>query len=143
MAASILIDTGPIVAMINRRDRWHNRCAAIFSRLPLPLLTSEAVLAELFYFVRADQRATRLAWDFVHSGAITLGAIKDQDLLGLAGLMKQYADLPMDFADATLAYLAQRERLQTVFTIDSDFLIYRIGGRQRFRIIPDPALATP
>lgn len=142
MAASILVDTGPMLAMIDRRDHWHDRCVAILPRLPLPLLTSEAVLAELFYLVRADRRATQAVWNFVHSAAITLGTIGDQDLPGLASLMKQYADVPMDFADATLVYLAQRERLNTVFTIDSDFLVYRIGGRQRFRVLPDPALSA-
>ncbi len=139
MVASILIDTGPMLAMINRRDQWHGRCTAILPRLPLPFLTSEAVLTELLYLVRADRRAAEAAWNFVNSGAITLGAIGDQDLPGLQSLMKQYADVPMDFADATLVYLAQRERLTTVFTIDSDFLVYRIGGRQRFRVLPDSA----
>jgi hypothetical protein len=142
MAASILIDTGPMLAMINRRDRWHKRCTAILPRLPLPLLTSEAILTELLYLVRLDPRAAQAVWNFVHSGAITLGAIGDQDLPGLESLMKQYADVPMDFADATLVYLAQRERLSAVFTVDSDFLVYRIGSRQRFRIIPDPNLRS-
>lgn len=139
MAASILIDTGPLLAVINHADRWHSRCATMLPHLPFPLLTSEAVLTELLYFVRANRRATQAAWSFVNSGAITLAPINDQDLPGLESLMKRYADVPMDFADATLVYLAQRERLSTVFTIDSDFLVYRISGRQRFRIIPDPA----
>lgn len=142
MAASILIDTGPMLAMTNRRDRWHKRCVAILPRLPLPLLTSEAVLTELLYLVRADLRASQAVWSFVNSGAITLGAIGDQDLPGLASLMKQYADVPMDFADATLVYLAQRERLNTVFTLDSDFLVYRIGRHQRFRVLPDHTLSS-
>lgn len=142
MAARILIDTGPMLAMINRRDRWNKRCNAILPHLPLPLVTSEAVLTELLYMVRGDHRAIQAVWTFVNSGAITLGAIGGQDLPALAALMKQYADVPMDFADATLVYLAQREGLNTVLTIDSDFLIYRISRRQRFRVIPDPAPAT-
>jgi predicted nucleic acid-binding protein len=53
--------------------------------------------------------------------------------------MERYADRPMDFADATLVHLAHRERITTVFTVDfADFQTYRIAGRQRFRIIPDP-----
>ena len=142
MAASILVDTGPLLAIINRRERWHKRCKAMLPHLPFPLLTSEAVLTELLYMLRADRRAIQTAWGFVNSGVITLGGIGDQDLPGLAALMKQYADVPMDFADATLVYLAQREHLTTVFTIDSDFLIYRIGGRRRFRLLPDLVLLT-
>ena len=141
MVASILIDTGPMLAMINRRDNWHRRCADLASRLPLPFLTSEAVLTELFYLARNDRVANQAAWNFVNSGAVTVGAIGDRDLSELESLMKRYADVPMDFADATLVYLAQRERLNTVFTIDSDFLVYRIAGRQRFRVLPDRGLS--
>jgi len=137
MAASILVDTGPILALIDRSDRWHHRCEAILPRLPLPLLTSEAVLTEVFYMLRTDVRGIEVAWKFVQSGALTLGPITEPDFPWLHSLMKQYADLPMDFADATPVYLAQRHALDTVFTVDSDFLVYRIRGRRPFRVVPD------
>jgi predicted nucleic acid-binding protein len=109
------------------------------AHLRLPLLTTEAVLTELFHFVGDGEREVQAAWRLVHSQAITLASITDRDLPELRSLMDLYSDRPMDFADATLVHLAQRERLNTVFTIDfSDFQTYRINGRQRFRIIPDP-----
>ena len=78
-----------------------------------------------------------LAWAFVRSGAVTVLPISDRDLPDLEALMRKYRDCPMDFADATLVHLAQRESLPTVFTIDhDDFETYRIGGRKRFRILP-------
>lgn len=68
---------------------------------------------------------------------MTVLPIGDADLPNLEGLMLQYRDRPMDFADATLVHLAQREGLSTVFTIDhDDFETYRIGGRRAFHIVP-------
>ena len=103
-------------------------------------MTTEAVLTELFHLVGDDARETRVAWAFVRSGALTVGAIGDVDLPSLELLMSRYRDRPMDFADATLVHLAERESLSTVFTIDhDDFQTYRIRGRQRFRIFPSPS----
>jgi predicted nucleic acid-binding protein len=77
------------------------------------------------------------AWRFVRSGAIVLAAIEDSELPHLQALMSRYADRPMDFADATLVYLAKREALETIFTVDrADFDTYRIEGRRRFRVLP-------
>lgn len=137
MAASALIDTGAILALLDRKDRWHEVCVAAFPQLRLPLLTSEAVLAELFHLVGDSRREVDAAWRFVRSGALKLAALDDTELPDLQALMLRYWDRPMDFADATLVYLAQREGLSTVFTVDrADFETYRIEGRQRFRLIP-------
>jgi hypothetical protein len=79
------------------------------------------------------------AWSFVRSGALTLGSITDVDLAAISALMHRYHDRPMDFADATLVHLAERESLATILTVDvSDFQTYRIDGRKRFRILPGP-----
>jgi predicted nucleic acid-binding protein len=73
----------------------------------------------------------------VRSGAIVLAAIEDSELSQIQALMSRYADRPMDFADATLVYLAKREALSTIFTVDhADFDTYRIEGRRRFRVLP-------
>jgi hypothetical protein len=135
--ASALADTGALLAYLDRADRWHDRCRSAFPALRLPLLTSAAVLTELFHLVGDDQRDTRLAWEFVRSGALTIAPLSDRDLPDLEALMRRYHDRPMDFADATLVQLAERESVSTVFTIDhDDFETYRIGGRKRFRILP-------
>lgn len=138
MAADALIDTGAILALLDRTDRWHRVCVNTFHKLRLPLLTSEAVLTELFHLVGDSRRETEMAWRFIRSGAIRMAAIEDSELTGAQSLMVRYADRPMDFADATLVYLARRERLSTVFTVDhADFHTYRIEGRKRFRILPE------
>ena len=139
MRARALLDTGGILAILNRQDRWHTPCIEALSRLGAPLLTSEAVLAEMFYMVSDSSYRVEAAWTFVRSGVLTLGTITDADLPALSQLMHQYRDRPMDFADATLVHLAQRESLTTILTVDvSDFQTYRIEGRRRFRILPQP-----
>jgi predicted nucleic acid-binding protein len=101
------------------------------------LTTSSAVLTELFHLLGDNTRDVDLAWRFIRSGAVTVVPISDRDLPDIEALMRKYRDRPMDFADATLVHLAQRESLSTVFTIDhDDFETYRVGGRKRLRILP-------
>ena len=132
-----LADTGALLALLDRSDRWHTRCSEALATLRLPLATSAAVLAELFHLLGDDPREVAAAWGFLRSGAVRVLPIGDADLADLEVLMERYHDRPMDFADATLVHLARRESLTTVFTIDhDDFETYRIEGRRRFRILP-------
>lgn len=138
MRARGLADTGAIVALLDRDDRWHSACVAAFETLKLPLATSAAVLAEVFHLVGDNRREVAAAWAFIRSGAVTVLSLDDADLPALESLMARYHDRPMDLADATLVHLARRESLTTVFTIDhEDFETYRIDGRRRFRIVPE------
>lgn len=137
MAVSGLVDTGAILALLDRDDRWHRACVEGFASLRLPLLTSSAVLTELFHLVGDRPRDVDAAWAFLRSGAVSVASIDGADLPSLNALMVRYRDRPMDFADATLVHLAERESLTSVFTVDhDDFETYRIGDRRRFRIIP-------
>lgn len=131
-----LIDTGAILALLDRNDRWHRPCAEAFAGLPLPLATSAAVLAELFHLLDGPHDFAA-AWGFLRSGAVTVLPVGDEDLPSLEALMDRYKDRPMDFADATLVHLARREGLTTIFTVDhNDFETYRIEGKRQFRIVP-------
>ena len=137
MAADALVDTGAIIAMLDERDPWSRICRETFQSLRLPLLTSQAVLAELFHLVGGDRREMEGVWTFVRSGALKLADIQDSELGEIHTLMSRYWDRPMDFAHATLVYLAKRESLSTIFTVDhDDFETYRIEGRRRFRVLP-------
>ena len=137
MAANGLIDTGAILALLDRSDRWHRACVDAFRHLRLPLLTSEAVLTEVFHLVGDTRAEMEAAWRFVRSGALAIGAIEYAELTHLHGLMSRYWDRPMDFADATLVYLAKRESLSVILTVDhADFATYRIEGKRQFRVFP-------
>jgi predicted nucleic acid-binding protein len=131
-----LVDTGALVAYLNRKDPWHSRCAEAITSARLPLATSAAVLTEVFHFLVRSHDVS-VIWRFLRSGVVTVLPIGDSDLPDLEALMTRYRDRPMDFADATLVHLAKREGLTTVFTIDhNDFETYRIEERRHFRIVP-------
>ena len=137
MRGNALIDTGAILALLDRRDRWHRACVDAFQQLRLPLLTSEAVLTELFHLAGDSRADMEAAWSLVRAGAIVMANIEDAELQHVRTLMSRYWDRPMDFADATLVYLAKRESLSTILTVDhADFDTYRIEGRRRFRVLP-------
>ena len=137
MPANALIDTGAVLALLDRTDRWHDSCVDAFRQLRLPLLTTEAVLTELFHLVGDTRTEMEAAWKFVRSGAVVLGTIEDHELPHVHSLMSRYGDRPMDFADATLVYLARRESLSVILTVDhADFSTYRIEGKRQFRILP-------
>jgi len=137
LGVDALIDTGAMVAMLNERDPWSRICRETFQSLRVPLITSQAVLTELFHLVGDNRREMEGAWRFVRSGALRLAEIQDSELPEIHALMSRYWDRPMDFADATLVYLAKRESLSTIFTVDhADFETYRIEGRRRFRVLP-------
>lgn len=138
MRPAALVDTGFILALFEQRGEWHQACVRTFEAVRYPLLTSEAVLTELFHLIGNHPRDVADAWKFVRSGALVLASITAPDLPALEELMSRYHDRPMDFADATLVHLAQRESLSTILTIDhDDFETYRIGGRKRFTILPE------
>jgi predicted nucleic acid-binding protein len=137
MAGDALIDTGAILAILQRSDKWHKPCQDAFRQLRFPLLTSEAVLTELFHLAGNSRVEMETAWNFVRSGAIVVGAIENAEIAQLRSLMLQYRDRPMDFADATLVHLANRESLSTILTVDqADFATYRLAGKRRFRVLP-------
>ncbi len=138
-AASLvgLIDTGAILAILETGDFYHSECLEALLSFRIPLLTTEAVLAETFHLTGKNPRNIEKAWRFVRSGALSVRAMQDSDFPELQRLMDDYADRPMDFADATLVHLAARERLSTILTIDhDDFETYRLPGRKKFTVLP-------
>jgi len=135
MAVNALLDTGAILALLDKTDRWHQPCVDAFQHLRLPLITSEAVLMNCFILLATTAGKPRLRGNSCAQGPLM--TIADSELPGIQALMSRYWDRPMDFADATLVYLAKRESLATIFTVDhSDFETYRIEGQRRFRVLP-------
>jgi uncharacterized protein len=137
MAADVLIDTGAILGLLDERDIWHPACLHAVRQLPYPLLTSEAVLTETFHLIGRSRTQMDAVWGLLRDGMVALAAISNSELANIAVLMGRYRDRPMDFADATLVHLAEREGIQAIFTVDqNDFATYRIGGKRRFHILP-------
>lgn len=137
MPSTGIADTGAIIAIVAADQEWHEACLNALASLEMPLLTTEAVLTELFHLIAARNLSLSRTWDFVLSGAVEVRNMDHSDLPAIRGLMSQYKDRPMDFADATLVHLAARESISLILTVDhDDFETYRIAGRKRFTILP-------
>jgi predicted nucleic acid-binding protein len=122
--------------LLDPSDIWHIPCReALAGPVRLPLVATSAVLTEAFYFALKKGYRQRI-WEFVR-GNVVMASITNDELPALDTLMHRYADRPMDFADATLVHVAEREGLRTILTVDhSDFETYRIGRTAKFRILP-------
>ena len=131
-----LIDTSALVALVDANDQWHAACVEAAAGMDYPLATTAAALAEFFHHRGQPLHRLQAAWRLARSRSIKVLPIEDGDLPELERLMLKYADTPMDFADATLVRLAEREGLTTILTVDRDFEVYRIGGRKAFRVLP-------
>jgi len=133
----ILIDTGPIVALLRRPDQHHERCVAALRKLEQPLATVWPVVTEAMFLLADRPDAQGALWQSLEDEAIALLPLDRDDVPRVRELMWKYRDRPMDFADAALVRVAEREGLDTVFTVDrKDFEVYRLSGRRRFRIVP-------
>jgi predicted nucleic acid-binding protein len=134
-SASILVDTGPLVAFLREAESSHRWAAAKFSELPAPFLTCEPVLAEVFFLVSRHAGGARRFFDLLSSGLLEV----DFSVLGereaLRKLVQKYEDLPMSLADACLVRLAELTPGASVFTLDSHFRIYRKNGRQAIPVV--------
>jgi predicted nucleic acid-binding protein len=137
MPPAALIDTGAILALVDRGDEWHTPCVAAYNRSRLPLLSTEAALTEVFHLTRGDRRQIASVWTLLRSGAVRMSPISHAELSQIRALMDDYADRPMDFADATLVHLAARESISLILTVDhNDFETYRLPGRKKFTVLP-------
>jgi predicted nucleic acid-binding protein len=133
----VLVDAGPIVALIDRGDPFHDRCVAALKSVRQPLLTVWPAVTAAIYLLRFSWQAQAAALEMVESGAIGLLPLDEDDVPRITALMAKYRDLPMDLADAALVRVAERERIRHVFTLDqSDFRVYRPAGLGRLSLIP-------
>ena len=134
---AVLVDTGPLVSLLDRSDPYHLRCRETFSSLDDSLVTVWPVVTEAMYLLRAYWQAQDALWEMIESGAVQVVPLGIDDIPRMRELMRKYRDLPMDLADAGLVRVAERERLRRIFTLDRrDFQVYRPSRIGRFTILP-------
>lgn len=134
-----LCDTGPLVALVDQDDSAHARCVAALNILPAsPLLTTWPYLVEAMYLLwrAGGLPAQEELWGYLTDGLVILHTPEFDEWKRMQELMRQYHDTPMDVADASLVVAAERRNLHRIFTIDSDFYVYRINGTQPFVVVP-------
>ena len=133
----VVVDTGPIVAYLSRRDALHDRATDQFKRLRAPVYTTWPVLTEAAWLLREYENPERRLHDFVQTGAVAVLNLPEDALGWIADLTDQYKDLRPQLADASLLYIAQQLKTDTVFTFDRrDFSVYRLTGNEPVKIVP-------
>ena len=131
-------DTGPLVALIDRKDSHHAACVAALSRLSPPMVTTWPCFTEamhLLYGTRGHTGQDDL-WGYLESGALLIHESSPEERTRMRELMAKYKDTPMDLADASLVAAAETSGVRRIFTIDSDFYVYRTADRRTFEIVP-------
>ena len=133
----ILIDTGPIVALLDRDDRYHSLCIEVLKSMRGGLVTTWPVITECFYLLNFSCEVQDSLWEFIERGGMEIVSPDRAMQIRCRELMKQYHDLPMDLADATLVVLGELLGLTRIFTLDHrDFSVYRLLGKKRFTLLP-------
>lgn len=134
----ILLDTGAFVALLDKSEEKHSRCAEFFSSFKGEIYTTEPVLTETLYLLGPSLEAEKACVNFILQGGALLVPQSRESLSCAIALMGKYKDIPMDFADATLVSLAEDTGIQEVFTLDiKGFQAYRIHGKKSFKIWPE------
>lgn len=136
----VLIDAGPLVAIVSRQDTHHQRCVDELAVLPTPLLTCWPVIAEALWLLRRNQAAIAGIFRGFAENLWALVPIGHESLPWLEAYLKRYHKIGAQLADVCLVYLAEKQGLDTVFTLDQrDFSVYRYAKNRRFKIIPPSA----
>jgi predicted nucleic acid-binding protein len=135
---TVLLDTGPWVAFLNRRDQHHAWVTTQFARLRPALLTCEAVVSETCFLVRTLRGGVEAVLAFLERGVVQVPFRLQDEHTAVKTLLGQYADVPMSLADACLVRMSEQHPHSVVLTCDSDFQRYRRHRRQRIpTIMPD------
>jgi uncharacterized protein len=133
----ILIDAGPLVALVDADDQHHSTCVAALKTLREPLVTVWPPLTEAMYLLSDLPKGQEAIWEMLQRGVLHLLPLDSADVPRMRELMGKYANRPMDLADAALIRAAEREGLRKIFTVDrQDFSVYRLHGRIRPTLIP-------
>jgi uncharacterized protein len=138
----VLLDTGPLVAVLSSRDAGRRACLQELDRVVAPLLTCWPVITEAAWLLRREDRAVEHLLARLHDGFLELLPIDASAGPALQGFLNRYRRVGAQLADAALMYLAEREDIDTIFTLDRrDFTVYRTSKGRALRIIPDGHLS--
>ena len=132
---AVLLDTGVIVALLDRSERRHQECAKALDSIDAPLVTCEPVIAEACYLTRRLRGAPEAILQNVSAGAFQIPLRLSQCAAAIQRILKKYRDRKVDLADACLVHMASELGTGEILTLDKDFAVYRWGGNRPFRPI--------
>jgi predicted nucleic acid-binding protein len=132
----VLLDTGVIVALLDRSERRHEACAEVIRELEAPLITCEAVITESCYLLRNLAGAAGAVIDNVAAGIFQIPFQLSREAASVKQVLRKYRDRQIDLADACLIRLADEFGTADILTLDRDFAVYRWGRNKAFRMLP-------
>jgi predicted nucleic acid-binding protein len=135
MTTGVILDTGPLIALLDRDEQHHEWAKKQLEAIRPPLLTCEAVLAEACHLLRAHPVALNHIARSLESGVLSVPFSIGADQVSVFALMKKYRDVPMSFADACLVRMVETGMGRLVFTLDTDFQVYRQRRRRMIEVI--------
>ncbi|MDQ7016949.1 MAG: PIN domain-containing protein [Gammaproteobacteria bacterium] len=128
----ILIDSGPLIALFDRSDKYHRSSVDFIRDNHCELITTLASVTETLHLLDFNRKAQIGFLSWVEAGAVSIEAITPNDFGRIRALTIKYSDLPMDFADACLVFLAEKLNIDHIATIDRDFDVYRRNNKHPF-----------
>lgn len=134
-----LVDAGPLIALIDKNQGdTYLRCLEVAARLEGPMLTTWPCWAEAMYFLGklCGWPGQQSLWQLWETGILIIYDVDVEECKRMRFLMERYQDVPMDLADASLVAAAETLNLQHIFTLDSDFYVYRINDKDAFEVVP-------
>ena len=139
----VLVDASALVALLDRDDGAHEPCVEALRHIRDPLATVWPALAEALHLLGDVPPGQEALLDMVEDGALKLAALHEADVPRMKELMRKYRDTPMDFADAALVRIAEREGLTRILTFDAHFKVYALPRRARFVVLPANGVSWP
>ncbi|MBA7597288.1 hypothetical protein ES703_04290 [subsurface metagenome] len=133
MKKNIILDTGPLVAFLNKRDKYHEWSKEILDTIEPPLITCESVISEACFLVKNLQNGQEQIIDLLFNDLIIIAFSLREEKVEIKNIIKKYSNIPISLADACLIRMSEKYPDSKVLTLDSDFKIYRKNNRQ---IIP-------
>ena len=132
----IVVDTGPIVALFDKEDDNYRICREVFKEIRQTLITTWPVVTEAFHLLGFSTTVQDDLWEFIERGTVTIYDLDKALRRTCRDMMKQYRDIPMDLADASIVALSEKENIRTIFTLDKDFKVYRTKDKKHFKLLP-------
>ncbi len=125
-----IIDSGPLIALFDRSDKYHSKVLDFIKSYKGKLVTSWAVITEVSHMLDFNLQVQIDFLKWCELGGIEVYDISQTEISSIRIMMEKYIDVPMDLADATLMYIANKENIKNIVSIDSDFDIYRTLKKQ-------------
>jgi predicted nucleic acid-binding protein len=136
----VILDTGPLVALIDARDDHHQWAASQWAQITPPLLTCESVVSEACFLLDQTRAGSAAVFEMMVRGAIAIEFHLEDHVDEVRRLRRKYGDVPMSVADAAVVRMAEMFGRSAVFTVDADFRIYRKHGRHVIPLIAPAGL---